>query len=82
MNNSKLIIILAITTLIILLMVMVIKTLTIQGFSISEQKCSSLAGNNADNCWHSLGHQTFNGEFCNKIIDNETREHCFEHIGE
>lgn len=82
MEKSKFIILLAVITLFFLIAFMSIKTLTIQGFSISEQRCSSLTGNNADDCWHSLAHQTLNKTYCNKIIDNETREHCFEHIPE
>ena len=79
MDKSKLIIILVATILIILLAVMVIKTLMIPGFSISEENCVSMNGSYADDCWHSLAHQTFTKEFCNKIIDNEKREHCLEH---
>jgi len=79
MNKSKLIIILAATILITLLAVMVIKTLMINGFSISEEKCVSMNGSYADDCWHSLSHQTSTKEFCNKIIDNEKRGHCLEH---
>jgi len=52
---------------------------TISGHSVSLETCSSL-GN--DDCWHSLAHQTFNNTYCNKIKDNETKEHCFEHIPE
>ena len=82
MNKSKLIIILASTILITLLAVMVIKTLMINEFSVSEEKCVSMNGSYADDCWHSLAHQTFNNTYCNKIKDNETKEHCFEHIPE
>ena len=80
MEKSKLIILLAVIVLIFLIAFMSIKTLTIQGFSVSEEKCSSLADNNADDCWHSLAHQTLNNTYCNKIKDNETKEHCFTHI--
>ena len=52
---------------------------TISRYSVSVEKCSSLDN---DDCWHSLAHQTFNKEYCLKIVDNETREHCFEHIPE
>ena len=52
---------------------------TISGYSISVEKCNSM---NTDDCWHSLAHQTFNREYCLKIADNETREHCLEHIPE
>ena len=50
---------------------------TISGYSVSFEKCSSLDN---DDCWHSLAHRTLNKTYCNKIKDNETKEHCFEHI--
>ena len=50
---------------------------TILGYSVSVEKCSALDN---DDCWHSLAHQTLNNIYCNKIKDNETKEHCFEHI--
>jgi len=50
---------------------------TISGYSVSSEKCSSL---DSDDCWHALAHQTLNNTYCNKIKDNETKEHCFEHI--
>ncbi len=46
-------------------------------FEVSLEKCSSLDN---DDCWHSLAHQTLNNTYCNKIKDDETKEHCFEHI--
>ena len=53
---------------------------TISGYSVSFEKCSSLSESSADDCWHSLAHQTLDNKYCNKIKDNETKEHCFEHI--
>ena len=50
---------------------------TISGYSVSFAKCSSL---DTDDCWHALAHQTLDNTYCNKIKDNETKEHCFEHI--
>ena len=50
---------------------------TISGYSVSVEKCRSLDN---DDCWHSLAHQTLNYTYCNKIKDNETKKHCFEHI--
>ncbi len=72
------------TTLIISIFAFLILTMlffglykTIPGYSVSFEKCASL---NNDDCWHSLAHQTLNYTYCNKIKDNETREHCLEHI--
>ena len=45
--------------------------------SLSYEKCQET---NNNDCWHSLAHQTLNSTYCNKIKDNETREHCLEHI--
>ena len=50
----------------------------ISAYSVSEEKCEQ----EGDDCWHVLAHQTFNKTYCLKIIDNETRRHCFEHIPE
>jgi len=47
-------------------------------FQVSEEKCAV----QGDDCWHSLAHETLNRSYCNRIIDNETREHCLEHIPE
>lgn len=44
--------------------------------SLSEEECINLG----DDCWHTIAHQTFNREYCLRIIDNETKEHCLEHI--
>ena len=55
---------------------------TISGYSVSVEKCSSLSESSADDCWHSLAHPTFNRTYCLKILDNETKEHCLEHIPE
>ena len=49
----------------------------ISGYSVSVEKCNSLDN---DDCWHSLAHQTLNNTYCNKIKDNETKEHCLEHF--
>ena len=50
----------------------------LSGYSIlSIEKCET---SNTDDCWHALAHQTLNSNFCNNIINNETKEHCFEHI--
>ena len=72
------------TTLIILIFAFLVPVLlffglykTISGYSVSFEKCSSL---DSDDCWHALAHQTLNNTYCNKIKDNETKEHCFEHI--
>ena len=72
------------TTLIILIFTFLVLSLlffslykTISGYSVSIEKCSSL---DSDDCWHSLAHQTLNNTYCNKIKDNDTKEHCFEHI--
>lgn len=82
MGKTKFIISFAVIILIFLIAFMFVKTLIIQGFSVSEQKCSSLSGSNADDCWHSLAHQTFNRTYCLKIVDNETEEHCLKHTPE
>ncbi len=55
---------------------------TISGYSVSVEKCNSLNGSSADNCWHSLAHQNLDRTYCLKIADNETQEHCLEHIRE
>lgn len=47
--------------------------------SLSEEKCRSTQ---SDDCWHTLAHKTFKREFCNNIIDNETREHCLGHTSQ
>ncbi len=72
------------TTLIILIFIFLVLTMlffalykTISGYSVSFEKCSSLDN---DDCWHSLAHQTLNNTYCNKIKDNETKEHCFGNI--
>ena len=57
-----------------------LKPLIAASASLSEEKCSSFQGIQGDDCWHALAHQTLNGKFCKNINDNETREHCFEHI--
>ena len=44
--------------------------------TLSIDKCNSM---NNDDCWHALAHQEINNNFCDKIINNETREHCLEH---
>ncbi|MBI2047021.1 hypothetical protein HYT26_02560 [Candidatus Pacearchaeota archaeon] len=63
-----------------ILSLMYLKPLIAASASLSEEKCSSLQGIKGDNCWHALTHQTLNGKFCENINDNETREHCLEHI--
>ena len=63
--------------LLILFSYLYIKPLMVAYSSLSEEKCNSTQG---DDCWHELAHKTFNRDFCNNIIDNETREHCLEHI--
>lgn len=62
------------------LLLIYIKPVVLAHASISEEKCSSFQGVQSDDCWHSLAHQTLNSKFCDNINDNETREHCFEHI--
>jgi len=47
--------------------------------TLTIQKCDNLR---TDDCWHALAHQTLNSTYCLKITDNETREHCFEHVPE
>jgi len=50
----------------------------ISAFSVlSLEKCGNLQ---TDDCWHALAHQTLNSTYCNKIQDNETKEHCLEHL--
>ena len=55
---------------------------TISGYSVSVEKCSALSESSADDCWHSLAHQTLNRTYCYNINDNITKEHCLEHIPE
>lgn len=62
-----------------LLSYLMFKPNIIANTTLSEEKCNT-QGNNADNCWHALAHQTMNKEFCNKIKDNERKEHCIGHI--
>lgn len=82
MEKTKFIISFVVIIFIFLIAFILVKTLTMQGFSVSEQKCNSFTGNDADDCWHSLAHQTLNNTYCNKIKNNETKEHCFEHTPE
>ncbi len=49
---------------------------TITGNTISLEECEK---NPDDGCWHSLAHQTSNWEFCDKIENRITREHCIGH---
>ena len=72
------------TTLIILIFAFIFLVLlffglykTISRYSVSFDRCSSL---DTDDCWHALAHQTLDNTYCNKIKDNETKEHCLEHI--
>lgn len=74
MKNTTLIILIFIFLVLGMLFFGLYKTI---GYSVSLEKCSSLDN---DDCWHSLAHQTLNNTYCNKIKDNETKEHCFEHI--
>ena len=57
-----------------------LKPLIVARASLSEEKCSSFQSAQGDDCWHALAHQTLNSKFCDNINDNETREHCLEHI--
>ncbi len=78
MENKNLMIIAFVILLAILLIFLVYFTINPNLFnSVSAEKCTEI---NTDDCWHSLAHQTLNNTYCNKIQDNETKEHCFEHI--
>ena len=78
MKKTNLIILIFIFLVLAVLFFVLYKTIS-GGYSVSLEKCSSL---NNDDCWHSLAHQTLNKSFCYRIIDNETKEHCLEHMPE
>jgi len=78
MKNINLLIIMFIIFIITISFSYILIKSNILDYSVSEEKCSV----EGDDCWHSLAHQTMNREFCFKIIDNETEEHCLEHIPE
>ncbi len=77
MKNTTLIILISVFLVFVVLFFGLYKTLS--GYSVSVEKCNSI---NTDDCWHSLAHQTLNRIYCLKIADNETKEHCLEHIPE
>ena len=77
MKNRTLIISIFVFLIVALLFFALYKT--ISRYSVSVEKCSSL---DSDDCWHSLAHQTLNKTYCNEIKDNETKEHCLEHLPE
>ena len=76
MKKNKLIISVVILGVIMLILLIYLLLLSFS-HEVSEEKCSSL---DTDDCWHSLAHQTLNSTYCNKIKNNEIKEHCFEHI--
>lgn len=83
MERKKLLLIIFLVFLIFMSLSYVISKPTLTAFtSLSGEKCNSLNEGSADDCWHSLAHQTFKKEYCLKIIDNEKKEHCLEHIPE
>ncbi len=80
MKNIKLIIIISAFLFIsIILFSFVILKPKISAFlTLSPEKCVDAD----DDCWHALAHQTLNRTYCLKIIDDEPKEHCLEHIPE
>ncbi len=75
-NKLKIVVVLSVLLVFILLGYTILKPSISAYSSLSEEKCEPLD----DKCWHSLAHKTLNNTYCNKIKDNETKGHCFEHI--
>lgn len=75
-GKFKIIVVLSALLIFIILGYIILKPSISVYSNLSEEKCDSLG----DDCWHSLAHQTFNKTYCFNIRDNETKEHCLEHM--
>lgn len=69
---------------IFIILVILVANVVMVGSSLrsrQNENCGAITNTDKrDDCWHALAHQTLDRKICENITNNETKEHCFEHI--